>query len=189
MSKPPRKKHQATGIVGAPTKQQYNAEYYRLNRISELDRAKEYRIANPLKTRSASAAWHNKNKDKAAQLGAKFRSKNRDAIAARMKDWRTNNLPMIRRHAHRRRAALLNATPPWFGELDALVIAEAAEVCALREAATRIKWEIDHMIPLQAKTACGLHVGGNIQVIPAFANRGKRNRMRFTEPCEWIGAL
>lgn len=85
-----------------------------------------------------------------------------------------------------RRAQIANATPPWFGELDELAMVEAADLCRLRHAATGLHWEADHMVPLRAKHASGLHCWSNIQVIPRSMNRGKRNRMKWTEPGAWL---
>lgn len=48
---------------------------------------------------------------------------------------------------------------------------EAAALCRDREAATGFAWHVDHMIPLQAKEACGLHCATNLQVIPAMRSR------------------
>jgi hypothetical protein len=41
---------------------------------------------------------------------------------------------------------------------------------------TGIAFEVDHIVPLQAKVASGLHVPQNLQVLPALANRRKKNR-------------
>lgn len=85
-----------------------------------------------------------------------------------------------------RRARKLNATPAWDAELTEFVAQEAAHLCALRAAATGFAWDVDHMIPLQARNACGLHVWNNLQVIPAQINRAKGNRMVLTEPMAWL---
>lgn len=90
---------------------------------------------------------------------------------------------------HKRNAAKLNATPGWYGELDEFVTREAADLCRLRELATGVAWQVDHMVPLQAREACGLHCAANLQVIPARMNISKKNRMIFTEPFEWSGYL
>lgn len=86
----------------------------------------------------------------------------------------------------KRRADELMATPPWFGELDELVMVEAADLAKKREAVTEFAWNVDHMIPLKAKEACGLHVSGNVQVIPAAMNFKKINKLVLTNPGEWI---
>lgn len=39
---------------------------------------------------------------------------------------------------------------------------------------------------MQAREASGLHVGANLQVIPASPNIRDGNRLEFTEPGQWI---
>lgn len=79
--------------------------------------------------------------------------------------------------------------PAWFSELDEFCIRECIRLCRDRLAATGIKWHVDHMIPLRAKVASGLHVGSNLQVIPAFLNGWKKNKMELTMADEWLHKL
>lgn len=55
-----------------------------------------------------------------------------------------------------------------------------------RQAATGIDWHADHMIPLSAKKAQGLHTWNNCQVIPQKLNNWKHNKLVLTEPLEWL---
>lgn len=79
--------------------------------------------------------------------------------------------------AGRRRALTAQRVPLWFGELDALVELEAADLAKRRALATGFKWEIDHDIPLMCREACGLHVGANLKVVPSSFNRSKSARL------------
>jgi hypothetical protein len=86
----------------------------------------------------------------------------------------------------RRKLREARALPKWFGEFDELVIIEANDLSRRREDATGIKWSVDHLIPIQAQQACGLHCASNISVIPLKMNMQKGNRMKYTEPFEWL---
>lgn len=72
-----------------------------------------------------------------------------------------------------RRARTLQATPKWHGEFDEFVLSEAYRLCKLREQATGVKWEVDHIVPLKGENVCGLHWSANWAVITQFENRSK----------------
>ena len=99
------------------------------------------------------------------------------------------NPAMFIAYARLRHENIKRAVPVWFGELDEFVWREAFALSAARAAATGFAWNADHMIPVRAKEASGLHTWNNCQVIPRAANRSKSNKMLFTQRGEWIGAL
>lgn len=61
-------------------------------------------------------------------------------------------------------------------ELTQLVHLEAIDLRKKREQSTGIKWHIDHVIPLNGRNVCGLHVWSNLAVIPAKVNLSKGNK-------------
>ncbi len=99
------------------------------------------------------------------------------------REWGSKNPDKVRKHnigAHKnfltakRRALLKNATPCW-ADMDKIrqLYIEAKSI----EDLTGNKHEVDHVIPLQGRTVCGLHVEYNMQVIPAEINRRKSNTL------------
>lgn len=128
----------------------------------------------------------------AEQRAAHMRSHyavNREEKLAYQKRYLLENRAAVYARLHKRRARKLCATPPWFGELDDFVLLEAAQLCTDRQRATGVAWHIDHMVPLQARRACGLHYYGNIQVIPSTLNVRKGNKLIMMEPGAWIRCL
>jgi hypothetical protein len=122
-----------------------------------------------------------------------YRLEYRTAQAHRIRDkvssWKKSN-PAKNSSLHaKRRARHKSAVPAWYGEFDRFVISEAFDIAKARSASTGVEWEVDHMVPFAAKNACGLHCASNIQVIPAKLNSSKKNRMIFTEPLQWLGAI
>lgn len=87
-----------------------------------------------------------------------------DADAQELADrWRA-----IRKEvSDKRRLALKNATPIW-ADLAAieLIYAESRRLTLV----TGIKHNVDHIIPLQGKRVCGLHIPCNLRVITKAAN-------------------
>jgi hypothetical protein len=158
----------------------------------KLSNAK-WRKSNPDKVKELKKRSEAKNfevaRAGAARRNQRYAKRNRKKISNSLKLWRKQNPDLARVHVMDRRARKLHATPPWFGEFDELVMREAAALAELREKATGFCWHVDHMIPLQAGDACGLHCAQNVQVIPASLNVRKNNKMIFTEPCEWLRAV
>lgn len=135
------------------------------------------------------AEWRANNKEKMHAYKMAYQERNRDLQNKRIADWKAKNQHKVLSYTHKRNSIKRNSMPSWYGEFDDFVMEEAADLAKRREVATGIKWNIDHMIPLASKTACGLHWHKNIQVIPEKLNLNKHIRMIFTEPNEWIKAL
>lgn len=77
----------------------------------------------------------------------------------------------------KRRAIKLKATPLWltsehFKEIENFYV-QAQNLKLL----TGLQYHVDHIVPLQGKNVCGLHVPWNLQVIPAKENMSKSNRL------------
>ena len=75
-------------------------------------------------------------------------------------------------YAHRRRAR----TKGVMNEFDRFMMEECVNLVAYRTDKTGLKWELDHIVPLNHKEASGLHNGFNFQVVPASWNYTKGNR-------------
>ena len=75
--------------------------------------------------------------------------------------------------ARNRRAAAVRATPRWMNDADRSAIAKVYAQARALTAQSCIPHEVDHIVPLQGKTVCGLHVAWNLQVITAAENRRK----------------
>lgn len=76
------------------------------------------------------------------------------------------------RAVYQRRAAIMRSSPGVPLSVMRRLRREARDA----EAATGLKHDIDHVVPLISDIVCGLHVEANLSVIPASVNRGKRNR-------------
>lgn len=75
------------------------------------------------------------------------------------------------------RGRLKRATPKWISESDKLEIKEIYELCVIATDLSGISHDVDHIIPLNGKNVCGLHVPTNLQILTSFENRSKGNRM------------
>lgn len=81
-----------------------------------------------------------------------------------------------REKAHIRMTRAKNARVEWERELTDLVFKEARDLCKRLLALTGAQRHIDHIIPLRGKAVSGLHVWGNLRVIPKEMNLRKGNK-------------
>lgn len=86
---------------------------------------------------------------------------------ARKRLYRERNRALIASHAAKRKAAELRAMPPW---ADREAIRCVYDRAALLTKLTGIPHHVDHIVPLRARNACGLHVASNLRVITAREN-------------------
>jgi len=141
---------------------EYNKEYYKINydvikkklkynSNNIRERRKEYRKSNSDKIKVYSKEYRKANQDKQNAIGAK------------------------------RKAKKLQATPPWLTKEHLSAIRMCYTESKALETATGIKHHVDHIVPLQGKNVCGLHVPWNLQVLTATENCSKNNHY----PDEW----
>lgn len=64
-------------------------------------------------------------------------------------------------------ARVKRATPKW---------ADMKAITDMYQQAKKLGLEVDHVVPLQGKNVCGLHVENNLQHLSMEANRRKNNR-------------
>jgi hypothetical protein len=104
--------------------------------------------------------------------------KNKKDVLKRNEEWKINNKEAFksiqRKASAKRRASELNATPSWADQKKiSLLYKKAEEFSNLLE----IKIEVDHIIPLQGKNVCGLHVWENLQLLEKSINIKKSNKL------------
>jgi hypothetical protein len=135
------------------------------------------------------AAWVQKNKVRRREIGRASASLNRtpERSAAAFAKWYETayadpaKRARMKSRVAKRRAVQIAATPSWANEF---FIEQAYELAQLRTERLGVKWEVDHIVPLQSDLVCGLHVEHNLRVIPATANRSKKNHWWPQGPME-----
>jgi hypothetical protein len=127
-------------------------EYSKNYRLNNLDRIKEY---------------HLNNKDKKKKYLKEYRLKNKEKGKKYRRLYILNNRNSINANTAKRRAVKLNATPK-FANLNK--IKEIYKNCPKG-------FHVDHIVPLNSKVVCGLHVEWNLQYLPAKENLSKSNKL------------
>ena len=105
-----------------------------------------------------------------------YYKENKNKIREKHKSHYNANKDLYNEKYARRRAAKKQAIPAWFSIEDKNAFISLAEKCKELEEQTGEKYEIDHIIPLQSNTVCGLHCRANWQILTRQENRSKGNK-------------
>lgn len=156
----------------------YMREYKAANkeRLREMERARVAAIPGYERSR------YQRNRDGQLRRSSAYYQQNTDRIKAAAKAWREANPDRARilgnARAARHRQAEKRATPPW---ADLTAIFRVYEEADRLTRETGVPHDVDHIVPLQAKDVCGLHVHWNLQPLPASVNRSKQNKWNELE--------
>jgi hypothetical protein len=159
--------------VPASKKRASRKAYYAANREASRAYGAAYYAANRDKWLNSETGWRNSKAARAYDTAYEQRPEVREAARARGKAWRTENKARLVVKTRKRQAHVARATPPWADPVAILAIYQQAE---RQTKETGERHEVDHVIPLQGKNVCGLHVETNLRVIPAALNRSKGHK-------------
>jgi hypothetical protein len=139
----------------------YKKQYHELNREYICEKSRKYYEENKEVIASKSIEYRQRTKDRKAAYDRMFSQQNR-------------HYRNMLKGANR--AKRIQRFVEWDKELTEFVVQEAYDLCERREQLTRVKWHVDHVIPLCGKNVSGLHVWNNLAVIPAAINLSKNNK-------------
>jgi hypothetical protein len=129
--------------------------------------AQRFRDNHVEQERARSRKRHHADPAKAARKMAHWRENNRDKARAADRNWRVANPDRVREIKNGRRK---ECQSPNLGAEN------RARIKAIYAAADRLGLEVDHVVPMQHKLVCGLHVWHNLQLLDLQHNRAKGNR-------------
>lgn len=130
-------------------------------------------ICTPCQKKARVKAWKIKNPERKAALNKKWIELNQEKNRIMKCDWQKNNPAIGAAKTKRYLTRKKNAYAQWANEF---FIKEIYHLAELRSKAFGFKWHVDHIIPLNGRNVCGLHVENNLQVIPWIDNIIKSNR-------------
>lgn len=141
------------------------------------EQCREWRERNPESARAAGKRWRAKNPDKERAKQQRRLAENPEGVRASKRRWKQANPDRVTAYENKRRAAKMQATPPW------LALAQRAEIdgiylfSATLQRLSGVGYHVDHVVPLIGRNVCGLHVPWNLRAIPASENYAKANRL------------
>ncbi len=130
-----------------------------------------WRKKNPEKDRAIHTAYVAANRQKMREYDAARRVGNEEKYRANATAWNKANPHKVNERNARRRAARINAEPPWLSDYHIDQIEALYLFCQQNSG-----FHVDHIVPLQGKNVCGLHVPWNLQILTAEENMRKGNR-------------
>jgi hypothetical protein len=142
-------------------------KYRQNNKEKEAARNKRWRDKNPEKARENSRVSSKKHRDANPEYKKEYYDKNKEKLIEYTKEWQKNNKGTVNAKTAKYRANKTNATSMW-ADLEA--IKEFYKQCPAG-------FEVDHIVPLQSDSVCGLHVENNLQYLTKSENRRKRNKL------------
>lgn len=161
------------------------SEKRRKNPEKVREHSREYRKSrgesHRIVKRIAAARYRKKNLSKIKEKRTQYYLSNRDAIRDRLRKYSKANPGLNAAEATLRRANKKNATPVWVD------IERLKEVYKRRDRLRKclgLEMHVDHIVPLQSKYVCGLHVPWNLRIVGAKTNLRKNNRI-WPDMTDW----
>lgn len=167
-----KKCEQTKALSNFPKNDRYADGYGNWCKECHREANRQWYAANKEKQNAKSIAWAKANPESAKKYQKKWKDANKNEQAKKHAKWQKNNLHRLRAIAARRKAAKLRATPLWanLAHIDA-VYADAMR----QQEETGQRKHVDHIVPLQSKHVCGLHVPANLQILDGAENESKKN--------------
>ena len=156
----------------------YHQKYYLKNKERMKANAKAHREANREYHSEYNRQYALDNKERLDEYHVDYRKANAEEATARTLKWQRNNPDKVRDKTAARKAAKLQATPPWLTDEAKAHMQRTYRLAAIIQDETGVKYHVDHVIPLQGKNVCGLHIPSNLVVIEASANLSKSNKFK-----------
>lgn len=153
-------------------------EYRHNNKEAILERRAIYRSNNREPLRAYQRQYRLDNLEQESDRAKQWRIDNLDKARKNRRQWVKNNLGKVKYQTAKRRAAKLQRTASW-ANLDAIreVYRDCEEInLAAKTAGCTETFVVDHVIPLRASLASGLHVENNLQIITVKENLNKGNK-------------
>ena len=138
------------------------------------EQVKAWRKANPEKWAEQRKRYAKKHPDKIVEKAIRWKRNNPERAAEVSRKTRAKNAARVLANKAKYRAAKKHRIPVWITDTE---LFEMQCIYTYRTALQKVglKYEVDHIIPLQGKTVSGLHIPENLQVIQAQDNRLKSN--------------
>lgn len=122
------------------------------------------------------AKYYEDNKERLTEYKAAYYQDNREHQLSCSSKWHKENKAASAANKAAYRASKLNATPDWLTGTHKAHIKRTYALATMMTETTGVPYHVDHIVPLQGKDICGLHVPWNLQALRADLNMSKSNK-------------
>lgn len=158
-------------------KAEYAKKYREETKVERAVWQKEYYEANKSEIALYQKQYWEANKNRKIAYDQEYYLANKDKRSAQQKQYHITNKDKHAAKNAKRRAKKIQATPNWLTKEHLEDIEELFLCARMFKLYTGQEYHVDHIVPLQGKNVCGLHVPWNLQVIPAKENLSKSNKI------------
>ena len=137
------------------------------------DYNKNYYIENKEYLNEKSHIYHEENKQIIAEVHSKYYIEHKEERKNYNIQYNQNNKSKKRSNSKKYKILRIQAIPKWANIKEIEKIYKQAQELELQDG---IKRHVDHIIPLQGKNVCGLHVEYNLQILTEEENLKKSNK-------------
>ena len=121
----------------------------------------------------ATNKWLTENRDTHNERQKDWAFKNKEQKGTKSREYAKSNRDKENARTAKRRASKISATPHWS---DVAAISDFYAAAISFRMYTGQEYHVDHIVPLQGKTVCGLHVPANLQILASSENLSKQHR-------------
>ena len=160
-------------------------------RVCDNERSRKRRLEKPKETKAGkqeayakrrdyynakNRAYAIENPEMRRETCARYYINNLEKVTAAVLKWKNQNPDRVRAISRKRQTVKSKASPNWLTETQWAEIDFFYAHAVDCQRVSGEKYDVDHIVPLQGETVCGLHVPWNLQVLPRDVNRRKHNR-------------
>lgn len=155
----------------------WNSGCSECSRLREPTKSARRRTLHPEKIKEYKRRDYEKRKAKVLASCARYRKENKEARNKYFRQYKKEHSGLVAASNKKRDLAKKNRVPKWLTSDDVWIIKEIYALAALRTKLTKVRWHVDHIVPLQGRMVSGLHTPANLRVVLGKDNLTKSNNL------------